>query len=437
MSNHKAALLLASALFVAVSTAMLSASAAQRAAPVAGRTAVALKLPAVSQTCPMHPDIVESAPGNCPICKMKLVPVRLESVWSCPIHPVIAASTPGSCPICRRPLVQMTVALTWTCAGHPEIDQIERGVCADGSTMIARRTLRPHGNHNPQHGGQFFMAPDNTHHLEGAYPRPRVFRLYVYDDFARPLPVAQTKASRARVVTKETFDPATRQTTEVAAFPLIAAPGGGYLEARIDPAQLPAQMTAKIRFKPGDPEYRFDFAFHALSRDPAPAPAAARARATRSGTSPLPRKSPTAAAAAAPPPAPVTAAAVRDAVGDVVTEADPSLVSQPIPDNIADILAHLHTRTTQIRELIDRGNFAAVYVPAFQARDLAIALESRLDEIPSERRQRGEPAIQALVRDAWLLDAVGDVGNREQIVEAYRAFAVSVSEIASAFAGAR
>lgn len=27
-------------------------------------------------TCPMHPEIVRSEPGNCPICGMKLVPVK-------------------------------------------------------------------------------------------------------------------------------------------------------------------------------------------------------------------------------------------------------------------------------------------------------------------------------------------------------------------------
>lgn len=28
----------------------------------------------VTYTCPMHPEIVRSEPGNCPICGMKLVP---------------------------------------------------------------------------------------------------------------------------------------------------------------------------------------------------------------------------------------------------------------------------------------------------------------------------------------------------------------------------
>jgi Cu+-exporting ATPase len=31
---------------------------------------------AVVYTCPMHPEIVRNAPGNCPICGMKLVPKK-------------------------------------------------------------------------------------------------------------------------------------------------------------------------------------------------------------------------------------------------------------------------------------------------------------------------------------------------------------------------
>ncbi len=441
MSNKKGALLLA-LLAVAVMTATISAAAAQRRT-VAPRAAAPPQLPAISQTCPMHPDVVESAPGSCPICKMQLVPVRLESVWTCPLHPVIAEGKADTCPLCSRPLVQMTMALTWTCAGHPEVDRIDRGVCADGSAMMARRTLRPHGNHNPQHGGQFFMAPDNTHHLEGALPAERVFRLYLYDDFARPLPPARLKAVRARVVTKETYSPSTRTTKELAVFPLTAAREGGYLEARVDRAQLPAQMSAKVRFKPGEPEYRFDFAFPALSRDPAsplprPTPVA-RNRATAARTSaaastvpPPPRP-----AAQPAPPAPSTAPdPAVEASADPLFEADPSLVAQPIPDNVPEILASLQTRRSQVADLIERGNFTAVYVPAFQAKDLAIALEGRLGEVSTAQRERAEPAIQALVREAWLLDSVGDLGNREQIVAAFGAFSASVDAVVAACSAA-
>src|SRR5262249_10452268 len=152
-----------------------------------------------------------------------------------------------------------------------EIDQLNRGTCPDGKAMIAKRTLRPHGNHNPQHGGQFFMAADNTHHLEGTYPRPRVFRLYVYDDYARPLAQDQIRRVKARVVTKETFDAATRTTKEISAFPLVLVRNSVYFEAPVDTTSFPAVMTAKVRFKDGDPEYRFDFTFAGVSKDPVPA----------------------------------------------------------------------------------------------------------------------------------------------------------------------
>jgi hypothetical protein len=108
-------------------------------------------------------------------------------------------------------------------------------------------------------------------------------------------------------------------------------------------------------------------------------------------------------------------------------------VPAPIPDTVPEILAQLKTRSQEIGGLIERGAFGAVWVPAFQARDLSIALEARLGELPVVTREAGEPAIRRLVRTAWLLDAFGDVGNRQQIVDAYAIFGAAVDEVISAF----
>jgi hypothetical protein len=225
--------------------------------------------PSMSWTCPMHPEILEDKPGACPICKMDLVGIRLDSIWTCPVHAVVAQAKPGKCPIDHtRDLVQVTVAVSWTCRDHPEVDVLEAGTCADGAPMVIKRTPRPHGNHNPQHGGLFFMAPDNWHHIEGVYPSPGVFRVYFYDEFAKPLPPDQVRAVKARLVLKETFDQATRQTREQSVFPLALSRDGQYLEARIDAVPVPAQMTAKIQFKADGKEGRFDFAFTEFSKEP-------------------------------------------------------------------------------------------------------------------------------------------------------------------------
>ena len=384
------------------------------------KTAAPAEVPPISQTCPMHPDVVESAPGTCPICKMKLVPVRLETIWTCPVHSQVAEKLPGACPVDHRPLVQVTVALTWTCPDGPETSQIDRGVCADGRPMIPKRTLRPHGNHNPQHGGLFFMAPDNFHHLEGAYPTARVFRLYLYDDYARPLPGDQRKLVTARVVTSERFDTATRTTKEIGAFPLVWR-GGRYLEARIDAAAFPAEMSAKVRFKSDVPEYRFDFTFPSYTKAPV-APSAG----TRAANSAQPPGTPTSIA-----PVPLPAAAAAPAGSQ--PSADSLLVALPVPATVDEMIAQLRTRSEQVGELIRRGDFAAVYVPAFQARDLAVALESHLEDLAPARRAAGGSAITRVVRTAWLLDAFGDLGNRQQITEAYAIFTAAVSDVVAAF----
>ena len=80
-----------------------------------------------------------------------------------------------------------------------------------------------------------------------------------------------------------------------------------------------------------------------------------------------------------------------------------------------------------------RGDFAAVWVPAFQAKDIAIALEPHVAHLAVDRRDAGEPALARGVRTAWLLDAAGDVGNRTQIEAVYAAFTAAVADVLTAF----
>src|SRR5687768_204040 len=324
---------------------------------------------------------------------------------------------PGTCRICGRAKVQARVAVTFTCAAQPGIDRIEPGTCPDGSPTVARRTLRPHGNHNPQHGGHFFMAADNWHHVEGTYPRAGVFRLYVYDDYARPLTPAVLRRVAARVVTNERYDAKTRTSTDVTAFQLRPSRDGAYLEARVTGVTFPAAMTAKIRLKPDAPEYRFDFTFPAVTREPM-AVAVRNARGS-AGTPAAPRANPPAsrpsetkiADSATPPPPPTT----------------------EIPETIPEILAQLKARDAEIRNLIREGNFAAVWVPAFQAKDLAIGLEPHIAHLAPAAREAAEPALQRVVRFAWLLDSFGDLGNRQQVEDGYAAFAQAMAEVSKVF----
>lgn len=114
---------------------------------------------------------------------------------------------------------------------------------------------------------------------------------------------------------------------------------------------------------------------------------------------------------------------------------DPALIAQPIPDAVPEILAQLGTRTDQIRALIDNGSFASVYVPAFQAKDLALALDTHVKALPSDRQVMMSAEIANLVRAAYMLDAFGDIGNRGQITQAFIRFAAAAKNIDAGFSG--
>jgi hypothetical protein len=361
-------------------------------------TAGAAQLPAISWTCPMHPDVLEAKKGGCSICGMDLVPVRLVLVYTCPVHAVIEQPEPGKCRICSRDLVQKTAALTFTCAGNRDVSQIEPGTCADGSAMVPRYTPRAHGDHNPKHGGIFFMAPDNWHHLEGTYPAPGRFRLYIYDDFSKPLTAAQARKVRGRVVTKEAFDPKAGTTRELASTPLVLARNGAFFEARIEPLALPAKMTAKISFTSDDKESRFDFAFPAYS-------------ATSSSTSA---------------PSPSSGATANRRPAAIAPDAPIVAPDAPVPSN--SLIENLKAQSAEVESLLKSGALGAIYVPALQAKDLALEIQAKQ---AAAYQEAIEPSVKQIVLAAYQLDNYGDLGDAEKAQEAFQSLSTAVAQLDS------
>jgi P-type Cu+ transporter len=83
--------------------------------PESNATAQAASVKGTLYTCPMHPEIRQEGPGDCPKCGMALEPQLPDAPlsnteWTCPMHPEVIRDEPGACPKCGMALEPRTVA---------------------------------------------------------------------------------------------------------------------------------------------------------------------------------------------------------------------------------------------------------------------------------------------------------------------------------------
>lgn len=77
-----------------------------RHAPPPGRTAVPAPVGCDMFACPMHAEVCQSSPGNCPRCGEALeAAASAQNVeYTCPMHPEVKSDKPGRCPKCGMTL---------------------------------------------------------------------------------------------------------------------------------------------------------------------------------------------------------------------------------------------------------------------------------------------------------------------------------------------
>ncbi len=283
---------------------------------------------------------------------------------------------------------------------HQEIYEMHEGICPVCKMDLVRKDrARPHEDHNPKHGGIFFMSPDNWHHLEGTYLAPGIFRVYFYDNYSQPISAENFKG---RIVLGETYDSELREIRETESYPLNVMTHQDtdevYMEAYVDEKKLPAEIIAKIQFEPDGSEERFDFIFADYS-------------VTTNNEVPIGNTTQTVG-------------------GEAQLFAGRT---KAIPDDSSEIAFEIATRDLKIQLLIRRGRFNEIWVPALESKDLALALNKHLLELENQSRQLLRIAMKDIVRAAYMLDWYGDLGNKQLVSEAYMLFGKAVRDLKSIY----
>lgn len=138
----------------------------------------------------------------------------------------------------------------------------EKSYPAAGICPVCRMKLadsRAHMDHEPKHGGTFFMAPDGRHHLEGAM-EGGAFRVYFYDEFTRPV-AASAFGARAEMW---------RAGSDLVRAVGLGVEGEEAFQFVGVPREIgfPVRVKLFVDFRDGAGEQVFDFEFEGAAQTP-------------------------------------------------------------------------------------------------------------------------------------------------------------------------
>jgi hypothetical protein len=132
----------------------------------------------------------------------------------------------------------------------------------------------------------------------------------------------------------------------------------------------------------------------------------------------------------------ISAAAMTDCTPNM-SRLDAQALGQTLPNVPSELLRLLSMCSTEVDTLIRDGQFGFVYQPTMLSKDIAIALENHVTNLPDRQRAQASSAIRRVVLAAWQLDLYGDLGNREKLTETYGRFSAAITDIKTAYGSQR
>lgn len=138
--------------------------------------------------------------------------------------------------------------------------------------------------------------------------------------------------------------------------------------------------------------------------------------------------------AAAPLPAAQQAPRILDRPLQIPPGLAEALDETKLPTDTPGLLAELSTRAAEVESLVNAGNLSQVFLPAIGTKTVALALDSSARSLPPQQRALVVASVKRIVTAAWELDAYGDLGNRQKIMNAHQRFASAVTDLKAAYA---